>query len=195
MDQRDRTITVYTAQTPVVLDIIRDTGCYQVKLSYIAAKYDIVKDIFLQAYRWYAVHAAQFAARPDTSESAVWTFLDPGYVEHHPESVVFKLSVPVEEAVFFRMSDWNKILNMRYIGADPQQEQLFAKKLEQQGIDDSADVLMKPYYPQLKQQLMASWQNLFRYDREMKESLTAPYPDMQAGIWQIKKEWLKEVII
>lgn len=189
MDYRNRTITVYTAQSDEVVNIIRETGCYYVKLDYIVRKYDSVSDVFLRAYRWYSNQASLVVPRPKPAESAVWTFLNSKYVEQYPGSTVLKLQIPVQEAVFFRMSDWNKVLNLRYIG-DPAEEEAYNRELERMGIHDETDVYLKPYYPRLKKHLIKSWERLFRYDEVVKVTGETEFEDMQAGVWCLKREWI-----
>jgi len=181
---------VYTAQSNEVVNIIRETGCYYVKREYIVRKYGIISDVFLRAYRWYSDQASLVVPRPEPAESAVWTFLNPQYVEQYPGSTVLKLQIPVQEAVFFRMSDWNKVLNLRYVG-DRAEEEAFAGELKRQGIHDETDVYLKPYYPRLKKQLIASWEQLFRYDEVVKSTCKPEFEDMQAGVWCLKKEWIR----
>lgn len=193
MDHGNRTIEVYTSQTEDVVEIIRNTGCYYVKLDFIARKYGIVSDVFLNAYRWYAGHAGAYVPKPEEAESAVWSFLDQRYLEVHRGSRIMKLTVPVDEAVFFRMSDWNRILNMRYLGETAADDAKFAASLARQGIEDESEICLKPYYPQLKRQLTASWENLFRYDKAFKQGGELPFADIQAGLWCIRSEWLEEV--
>lgn len=193
MDNRDRTIALYTSQREEVVEIIRRTGCYFVRLEYIAKKYDIVKDVFLHAYRWYAGHAQQVVAKPEEAESGVWTFCDLKYLEEHQGSRILRLEVPVREAVFFRMSDWSSILNMRYLGETAAEAEEFTRMLERQGIRDESEVCLKPYYPQLKTKLTASWDRLFRFDEAVKQGADIPYDDMQAGLWCIREEWVREI--
>lgn len=190
MDHRDRTVELYTVQTEQVIEIINQSGCYYVKKRFVAKKYGEVKDVFLNAYSWYTRQAAVIVQKPDEAESAVWTFLNNKYVEKHQGAAILRLKVPIEKAVYFRMSDWNKILNLRYLGNDVEEEHAFTKKLAQQGIRYEGDVYNLPYYPQLKKQLVNSWQRLFRYDQQIKHDGTVRFEDMQAGLWCIKKEWV-----
>jgi hypothetical protein len=190
MDRKDGFITLYTVQLNEIADSIKDGHCHYVKMKYIEDKYREVKGVFLNAYRWYVSQAAEIAEKPEQAESAVWTFVNEKYADWHPGYTVMKLKVPLEEAVFFRMSDWNKVLNLRYVGRKKEEEDQYFKKLEKFGVTYEGNVYVTPFYPQLKRELVASWNNLFRFDDELKSGGLPEFEDMQAGLWCIKKEWV-----
>jgi hypothetical protein len=192
MDNKYRKIELYTAQSAEVLSLIINTGCYFVDMDHIEKKYGIVKEVFINAYRWYVQKAEQIVMRPERAESAVWTFLNQRYIEKHADSQQFKLSVPIEEAVFFRMADWNRILNLKYLGENEQDDAAFWAQLDRYGISYEGEICLTPYYPQLRKQIIDSWDRLFRYDSAIKSGRMPLYPDMQAGLWRIKKEWIEE---
>lgn len=190
MDYQSRTVELYTAQAAEILNIIRAEGCYYVKMQFIERKYQEVKGVFLSAYQWYGKRASFILPKPGEAESAVWTFLKLKYVEAGQGTSLLRLKVPIQEAVFFRMSDWNKILNFRYLGKSPEEEEEFSRTLEKSGISYEGDVFLTPYYPLLKRRLLESWDNLFRYDQGIKEGGKIEFEDMQAGLWCIRREWL-----
>ncbi|GLC78957.1 DUF3841 domain-containing protein [Lacrimispora brassicae] len=190
MDCKDGCIELYTVQLNEISDSIKDGHCHYVKMKYIEDKYREVKGVFLNAYRWYVRQAACLVEKPEQAESAVWTFVNDKYAEWHPGYTVMKLKVPVDEAVFFRMSDWNKVLNLRYIGRTKEEEDQYSQKLEKYGIKYEGDVYETAFYPHLKGELVASWANLFRFDCEIKHGGFPEFEDMQAGLWCIKKEWV-----
>ena len=69
---------------------------------------------------------------------------------------------------------------------------------ERRGIRDASDVVLRPFYPDLKRKIISSWNRLFRYDARIKEAAAAGdelvipgVRAIQAGLWCIKKEWLR----
>lgn len=190
MDCKSGYIELYTAQLNAIADSIKDGHSHYVKMKYIEEKYKEVKGVFLNAYGWYVRQASAIVEKPEQAESAVWTFINERYAEMHPGYTVIRLKVPVREAVFFRMSDWNKILNLRYVGRTKAEEDQYSEKLEKYGVKYEGDVYQTPFYPQLKAELVASWANLFRFDHEVKNGGFPEFEDMQAGLWCIKKEWV-----
>ena len=183
-------IRLYTSQSDEVIDRLLAEGVSYVKMEYITKKYAEVASVFLRVYTWYAQRAERIVERPPEAESAVWTFCRREYLELFPGSQVLELSVPIERAVFFRMRDWNRVLNLQYLGEKQEDESNFSEMLSRYGILSEADAYLKPFYPHLKREIKESWKALFRYDREVKESGKLPYPDMQAGLWCLKRDWI-----
>ncbi|CQR71201.1 hypothetical protein SOV_47170 [Sporomusa ovata DSM 2662] len=194
MDCQHNQITLYTAQTDEVVHLLLEQEYHYVKQEYIVRKYEEVSAVFLQAYSWYIENAQRISPKPEEAESAIWTFCDIKYLEYHSGCQILKLSVPLENAVFFRMSDWNKVLNLRYIGETAEEEAIFAAKLAHYGIHYEGDVYTTPFYPQFKKELRDSWQRLFRYNQEIKETGSYLYPDMQAGLWYLDRQWIQQIV-
>ena len=190
--QRDK-ITLYTSQTDQVVDRLLKDGVHYVKMEYVAEKYAEAASVFLHAYSWYAENAGRILPRPPQAQSAVWAFCGAQYLDRSPCSQILKLSVPVESAVFFRMSDWNRILNLQYLGEGPQEQQKFSQKLTRCGAHDELDAYLTPFYPHLKKEIQKSWKALFRYDRMVKETGAYTFPDMQAGLWCLKQDWVEQI--
>lgn len=190
MDSQGNKVILYTSQPDEIVDDLRTTGVYYAKSRYIALKYGEVADVFLQAYAWYTRHASGIVAKPKEAESAVWAFCDERYLERYAGFQILKILVPMENIVFFRMRDWNKILNHRFLGVDEEAETAFADKLQKYGVQYEGDIYITPFFPHLKQELIASWKNLFLYDRRLKNGETLPYADIQAGCWCLRSEWI-----
>lgn len=193
MDNKCLYVTLYTVQTDSILEQLKETGHHTAKLQFIKEKYGEVAPVFVDAYRWYVHNAEKIVPRPEEAESAVWCYRDPKYIEKHSGHKLLQLLVPVERAVFFRMSDWDKRLNLRYIGKTLQEEDSYNKKLLEHGVDYEGNVFLKPFYPQLKNELVKSWQNLFRYDGPVKEQGDLLFDDMQAGVWRLEWEWVQKI--
>lgn len=193
MDCQPNQITLYTAQTDEVVQRLLEQGNHYVKTAYIVRKYAEVSAVFLHAYSWYTENAQRILPKPQQAESAVWTFCNANYLERHPGCQILKLSLPRANAVFFRMSDWNKVLNLRYIGDSAEETMQFAEKLVRYGIRYEGDVYTTPFYPHLKQELLTSWQKLFRYHQQVQETGSSLYPDMQAGLWYLDRQWIQEI--
>ncbi|SDF60857.1 DUF3841 domain-containing protein [Sporomusa acidovorans] len=193
MDCQYNQITLYTSQTDKVVHHLLEQGYHYVKTEYIVRKYAEVSAVFLQAYSWYTENAQRILPKPQQAESAVWSFCDVSYLDRHPGCQILKLRVPIKNAVFFRMSDWNKVLNLRYIGESEEEEAKFAKKLARYGIRYAGDAYTTPFYPHLKKEIQDSWKKLFRYNQQVKENGSSLYPDMQAGLWYLDRQWIQQM--
>jgi hypothetical protein len=194
MDNKHIYVTLYTVQPDSILNNLKQSGYHTAKMQFIKEKYAEVAQVFVDAYKWYTHNAEKIVPRPPDAESAVWCYKDPKYIEKHEGYKILRLYVPVEKAVFFRMSDWNKRLNLRYIGKTLQEEDSYNQKLLKYGVDYEGNVYLTSFYPQLKSELIKSWQNLFRYDELVKEQGDLLFDDMQAGIWHLEWEWVQEIL-
>lgn len=58
------------------------------------------------------------------------------------------------------------------------------------GIKQPQDIITTPFYSLLKRELQASWSNLFRFLEDIRNGKSTPSSHVQAGLWQIKKEWI-----
>lgn len=191
MDNQDNHVTLFCSQTKDIARRIRDGEVLHVKTKFIREKYGDVSHIFMTVYDWYVKRAEEIVPRPEGAESGIWAFVDLKLLDRDDRCSILELSVPIERAIFFRMSDWNKILNLRYLGGDDGDSQQFAEKAAKYGVRDESDLMMKPFYPQFKQEIIYSWRHLFRYDDAIKRGEVA-FPDIQAGLWEIHPEWVED---
>lgn len=194
MDNQCIQVTLYSPQPYSIVEKLKQEGYHTAKMQFIKEKYGDAAPVFVDAYRWYAINAEKIVQRPHEAESAVWCYSDLKYIEMHSGYQILQLLVPVEKAVFFKMADWNKRLNLRYIGRTSQEEDAYNQKLLRYGVDYEGNVYLKPFYPQLKNELVKSWQNLFRYDNQVKEQGNLLFNDMSAGLWRLEWEWVQNIL-
>ncbi len=194
MDNKCTQVTLYTIQTDKVLEQLKQNGYHTAKMKFIKEKYGEVASTFVDAYKWYTFNAEKIVPRPEEAESAVWSYRDPLYIEKHSGCQILQITAPIKDAVFFRMSDWNKRLNLRYIGKNSEEEDSYNKKLLQYGVSYEGNVFLTSFYPQLKNELVKSWQNLFQYDSLVKEQGDLLFPDMQAGFWRLEWDWVQKIL-
>ncbi len=197
----NQTVKLYSSQPCAISDQIQHGDTHYAKMHFIREKYgEDIAPVFVNAYTWFIRQAEQLLPRPNEAESAIWAYYDLHNLEKHPGHEILELAVPLTELVFFSMGDWNKVLNQRFIGLSDQENTAFANKLERQGITYEGDLFRKPFYPQLKQEVMKSWLNMFRFHRSildaiMIESQELPIKDIQAALWKLPSTWVKRVSI
>jgi len=188
MDQIRHTVRLYTAQTPLVRSILdRDGVCFS-REEYVARKYAESGPIFLTAYRWFVREAAKLVPPPPGGEFPYWAFRDLYSVEGSGDDVL-ALDVPVEEAVFFDLYDWNKIVQLRFIGENEAAERAFRRELRNRGLTEN-QVMLTDFYPELKAETLKSWQRLFRRHEAIRAGDLTGVGGVQAALWQIKKAWI-----
>lgn len=182
-------VRLYTSQSVEVFNILKEQKACYVKREYIIKKYQEVSGVFLEGYNWYRTKAPNFVKKPEGAEYPYWAFTEAEYAGWYPESVLITLEVPVDEVVFFRIEDWNNILNLGYLPKDKKEGEHFDKLLENYGIKNKMDVFAKPFYPDLKQKVKKSWDNLFLYHNLAKDG-TIERRHLQGGLWELKIDWV-----
>lgn len=91
--------------------------------------------------------------------------------------------------IFLTVYKWNKILCLKYLGEDEEDEQAFQAYLKQCGLREM-DAVLTGFYPELKQKIMGSWPRLFRHYERIRAGEESGAKSVQAALWQIKKEWI-----
>ena len=191
MDYNDQTITLYSSQAdPVLRALEKDGVCYS-KAAYVQRKYGESSPIFLTAYNWYVRHAEAFVPKPEHAEFPYWAFTDTYNVDTSAGGTILTLDVPMNEAVFFRAKDWNKILCLTLIGETEVEEALFREELSARGLH-TTDIMLTSFYPEWKQKILKSWERLFRFHEETLKAGPGQVQGMQAGLWRIKKDWIRK---
>lgn len=190
MDNKNNRMTLYSSQPLEIVGALRDNAAHYAKLKYIREKYGEVSEVFLAAYGWYRAEASRLVPKPPEAESGIWAYADLRLLDRAPGYSILKLAVPVDEAVFFSMRDWNRVLNLRFIGETKEEERDFEQKLSRFGVKYEGDIYLKPFYPQLKSELVKSWSRLFRFHEQIKAGSVDIVPDIQAGLWRIEPDWV-----
>lgn len=183
------TVRLYASQAEPVWQAIQHDGVAYSKEEYVRKKYGGSAPVFLTAYRWFVAQLPRFVPKPDGAEFPYWAFGDQYLMETGRSSHVLTMDVPVENAVFFDMYDWNKVVQLKYIGETEADERAFQRELKERGILP-ADVMLTNFYPDLKQAIYDSWQRIFRHHEALKRGEAVNIHSLQAGLWCIRKEWV-----
>ena len=158
-DTGDKVI-LYAAQADAVLKAIeRDGRCFS-REEYVRRKYGESGPIFLTVYRWFVKEAAKLVPKPEGAEFPYWSFMNLYSLDQSAGTRTLTLCVPRNEAVFFDMYDWNKILCLKYLGEDEADELAFQAYLKQRGVREM-DAVLTGFYPELKQKSWAAGPGCF----------------------------------
>ena len=169
-------MTLWTAQSPEVWQLLEKQGTTAVKKEFIRKKYGDCAWSFLIAYDFMAKKLAKKILPPEGAESPVWLFADPKWAGEDARP----LEVPEEEILLFDLRKWYRVLSLSYVGT-PKEEADYDAMLRWQGIGTSSDIFWTPFYPLQKRQIMASWDQIFDLPEDPQY--------YQAACWQLKKEW------
>ena len=189
MDPEHLQVTLYSRQAQAVWDAVERDGVAFSRRDYVKAKYRESAGIFLAAYDFFVREAVRYSDRPDGAEYPYWAFTDVRELGAPDGDRVMCLRVPAEEAVFFDRFDWYKILQLSYLGTSAEEEETFRRTLEKRGVRDCSDVILTPFYPDLKAAVQKSWKNLFRHDAAIRSGDLTGVRAVQAGLWRIRKDW------
>lgn len=182
----EQRVVLWTRQEPRVLECLQQGKRYQVKRAYVDAKYREVGWSFQVAYGFFIRAMQQRLAPLPGDESPVWLHGSKAGAGLFEQGPLLKLAVPVTACVFMDGQKWNRILNLEYLGTSKEASSAFQKKLDQQGLTHASLVFKTPYYPQLKQEILRSWQSVFEVQQ-------LPPGRLQAAVWHVEPEWLQQV--
>ena len=192
MDTKDNKVILYSPQAEVVWNAVINDGVAYSKREYVIKKYEESAGIFLAAYDAYIRMAEQIVPRPESTNYPYWAFGSPEMADPSSGSRVMVLEVPADEAVFFDAYDWYKVLRLSYIGENESDEEKFEEELRRRGIKDSSEAVLKPFYPDMKRKITDSWKRLLIHDEDIRNGDESRVRAVQAGLWCIKKEWLRD---
>jgi len=192
MDSKSNAITLYTLQSPEVLAALkRDGQCFS-REEYIRAKYGESAPIFLTAYRWLAGRAPAYVPKPEGAELHYWAFKDKRSLDLSGGGSLLTLKAPREEALFFDMYEWGRILQLKYLGESPAEERAFSEELALRGLNESK-VALSAFYPDFRRQITDSWERLLRHHSHIVAGDCSGVGAVQAALWRIRAEWITEI--
>lgn len=184
------TVTLWTRQVPEMWEELENNGTYHVKEEYIRMKNNTIADYYLKLYRWYTFEARNYAEIPSDLQYPIWlcvseeTMLQP--IEN---TIILKLEVPKDKVVFCNMEAWGYVVNYWYVPLSKEDEEKHAEELKLYGITEEDELISTSkgnFYPMLRRKIMDSWKRVFTM-------LPANDNDAVATIWEIKREWVKEI--
>lgn len=184
-------ITVWSKQHENVARELEYTGRYTAKREYIMSDLGTeYAPLVLVAYDWFISQAEKYVPKPEEAEYPYWAFKDLRSVDQSSGNMILKLRVPLDEALFFDMYDWNKILCLKYMNENEADGIKFKCLLSDYGIRSESDIMLTSFYPDLKCQILGSWSRLFRHHESIKAGDYRSVGSVQAGLWMIRKDWI-----
>ena len=188
--KKDNKIVLYSPQSEIVINNLENNGVCFSKKKYVVKKYEESAPIFVAAYDWFIMEAKKYVQMPQGAEYPYWAFKDLNNIDQSTGNKLLEIQVPKDEVIFFDMYDWNKILCLEYIGETDEDEEKFQQMLEDRGIKRAGDIILTNFHPDLKRQVEESWKRLFRHHEDIMEGKTKAVESIQAGLWQLRKEWI-----
>lgn len=185
----NETMTLWTRQVPEVWEELQETGVYCVKEEYIRQKNDTIADYYLDLYRWYTKEAGKHIDIPEELKYPIWLCVsEETMLQPTANTVILKLEVPKDKVLICNNEAWGYVVNYWYVPLDDKDEAAHNAELRRYGVQE--DELIRTskgnFYPLLKKKIVDSWGRVFTMP-------PADRKDAVATIWEIRREWIKEV--
>ena len=181
-------IRVWTKQHKAVLETLERTGRYTAKKTYVELENGDCAPIVLEAYDWLVGHAPGREGRPPDAEYPVWVSFSRDLAMLPQEnSVLLELCVDRGLVTPVHVAKWGTILNYSYIPRDDQDACRHRTLLNSYRVSDT-QAYMSRFYPEIKREIVASWDRLFDDSIQMNS-------DLRYGIlWEVQRQWVTQVI-
>lgn len=184
-------VKLWTRQHNNVLNELEKYGVYRVKKEYILEKMDTISDYYLGLYEWYVKNAAKIVPLPEGVMYPIWLSISPEMMlQPIDDTIILEIEVDRKDVIYTDVNKWGYVVNYFYLPIDPEDERRHNEELKKFGIGDETSLIMGHkgnFYPLLKNKIIKSWERLFE-----------PFDDKstlsQATLWEIKKEWVVDII-
>lgn len=181
-------IKIWTRQHEDIVDILEKEERYIVKEEYITNKMENCSHFYLDVYTWYTKKAQKIVPKPDDVKYPIWVSVSDNYMLQPVEgTVVLELLIDEDELVVMDVEKWGRIVNYWYVPTSREDEDEHDKKLKKFGLSDDSSAYMSNFYPLLKREIIASWDRLFDNSYYLCDL-------RQGAIWEVKKEWIVNII-
>lgn len=183
-------IKVWTKQHENVVKELKNTGRYIAKKKYIIMDLQEHADIVLEAYEWLIKNSPDINNKPKDVEFPVWVSFSRDSTMLLSEKTII-LELELEEYLITKIDiiKWGMILNYEYLPENEFDKNRHKKLLEDYRISDT-QAYMSQFYPHIKREIIESWRRLFYYNNNIQKNKSEYY----GNIWEIKEEWIKEII-
>ena len=101
--------------------------------------------------------------------------------------MILELALDPARITPIHIGKWGTMLNYSYIPADQADAKRHEKLLKDYGVSD-AKAYMSQFYPQIKREIIQSWERLFD------SAITLGSNETYGTIWEIRKEWVIQTI-
>lgn len=181
-------ITVWTKQNENVLKELEENGRFIARKEFIKKDLEEHAPLVLEVYSWLAKNSPIVSLKPKDVEYPIWVSTTPETTMSLDKgSVVIELSIDKDLISLVNINKWGTILNYSYIPADANDEKRHQAMLRDYNTSD-AQAYMSQFYPEIKRKIISSWSRLFD------DSIIIGNENSYGIIWEVKQEWIKQII-
>lgn len=178
-------ITVWTKQHENVRKELESTGRYTAKREYVRLDLKEQAPLVLYAYDWLIAHLPKKGFRPEDAEVPVWvSFKQDAAMLQSEGTVILEVEADADSIIHLNIAKWGAVLNYSYIPKDAEDEKRHKEKMKEYGVSDTKAVMSR-FYPELKREIIASWDRLFD------DSVSMGNDDAYGLIWELRREWIR----
>ena len=182
---------LFTCQDKRSLDILEKTGLFLNKRIYIEEHLAGISSLMLKCYDWFIKESSKRIKKPDYADYHIWCSVSAKSCMRPEEgNVAYILEVPNEEILYFSGFKWDYVLNLHYVPENEADLAAYEEDIKQKGFKNSYEFINGRYsrmFSDEEKRVRDSWLRVFDID-------DWNVFDVQANIWHIKKEWVKQVI-
>lgn len=184
-------VNLYTRQHENSLYELKNKGIIQNKRLYVSLHMRDISDFFLEKYDYFVKMAAKRVPKPDDISYPIWCSVSKeNCLKPIEKEVVYAITVPKDEVIYFDGAKWDLVLNNQYVPLDEVDAKRFDKELVKRRIDNSFNIFDRKYdemFDNLREEIINSWERIFEIT-DRSEFV------VQANLWQIKEEWIKHTV-
>lgn len=182
------TRTVWSKQHVNVLKLLNENGRYTAKRGYIVGDLQDHAAFILEAYDWYVQKVSAKYPRPAGVSYPVWVSLSlENAMIPSENTVILEMEIDERAIMPININKWSAILNYSYIARDRDDERRHRLLLERYGTSD-AQAYMTSFYPQIKKEIVLSWDRLFDDSIAINDNRMA-----YGTVWELRREWITNV--
>lgn len=187
----DTKIKLWTRQHKNLLKELEESGVYRVKKEYILQKNDTISNYYFKLYDWYVKQAEKFVPRPEEALYPIWLSTSSDMrLQPAEDTIILELEVDRNLVVITDFDKWGYVVNYWYVPLNKEDEKRHNEELRKYGIGDESALYMSHkgnFYPLLRNKIINSWERIFEVSDD-------PSILTQATLWEIKKEWVVDII-
>lgn len=184
-------VNLYTRQHENSLYELKNKGIIQNKRLYVSLHMRDISDFFLEKYDYFVKMASKRVPKPNDISYPIWCSISKGNcLKPIEKEVVYAITVPKDEVIYFDGAKWDLVLNNQYVPLDEDDAKRFDKELVKRRIDNSFNIFDRKYdemFDNLREEIVNSWERIFEIT-DRSEFV------VQANLWQIKEEWIKHTV-
>lgn len=191
MENKSDKVKLWSRQHIKSLEELQRNGTIRINRKHLEEKFDVITDYIAYLYNWFVKAAEKKVPKPEEVEFPIWCSVsEENMLRPTEDQVVYVLEVDKSEIIYFDGMKWDYVLNHHYLPKDEKDAEEYEKELKTKGYDNSFSFLderTSHFYPSERKKVMDSWYRIFEIEEW-------DIFRVQANIWEIKPEMIKDII-